>query len=41
MVPNYQHLLQDPGQMQSIVNEPVAQRAHDWRMVPLPYHGGG
>jgi hypothetical protein len=41
MVPHYQDLLQDPGQMQSIVNEPVAQRAHDWRMVPLPYHGGG
>jgi uncharacterized protein YukE len=41
MVPNYQHLLQDPGQMQQIVNTPVAERAADWRMVPLPYHGGG
>jgi uncharacterized protein YukE len=38
MVPNYQHLLHDPGQMQAIVDTPVAQRADDWRMVPLPYN---
>jgi hypothetical protein len=40
MVPNYQHLLHDPAHMQAIVDTPVADRAGDWRMVPLPYHHG-
>jgi len=41
MLPNYQHLLQDPSHMQAIVNQPVADRAHDYRLLPdLPYPGG-
>ncbi len=40
MLPNYQQLLTDPQAMAHIVDEPVAERADDWRMVPLPYPGG-
>ena len=40
MLPNYEVLLRDPEAMQRILDRPVADRAGDWRMVPLPYPGG-
>ena len=40
MLPNYEVLLRDPEAMQRILDRPVADRADDWRMVPLPYPGG-
>jgi len=40
MLPAYRHLLQDPGQMQALVNQPVAARARKYRLTPLPYPGG-
>jgi hypothetical protein len=38
MLPHYRELLQHPDQMQALVDAPVADRAHQYRLVPLPYH---
>jgi hypothetical protein len=40
MLPAYLRGLEDPEHMQEIVDRPVADRADDRRMVPLPYPGG-
>lgn len=40
MLPAYLEGLEDPEHMQDIVDQSVADRADDLRMVPLPYPGG-